>query len=80
MTEIPTPESLASQIQAAIEQDNKLKQCICCMHYNKATKECALCGLKMMPYVRGCNGKNFKANMEFLVEKVTNELKAEALE
>lgn len=77
---MPTDETLAMQIQAAIEQDNKLKQCIMCRHYDKASGYCDQTRMKMMPYVRGCNGKFFKTDMEFLVNRTKKELQEEATE
>lgn len=80
MTTIPTDESLAAQIQAAIDHDEKLKQCISCRHYNKVSRDCSQTKMKMMPYVRGCNGKYFETAMEFLLAKVKDDLKGQALE
>lgn len=80
MTEIPTDANIAEQIQAAINKDSKLKQCICCMHYNKASGECDKTRMKMLPYIRGCNGKFFETAMEFLVNRTKNELRQEAAE
>lgn len=80
MQAIPTEETLAAQIQAAIDNDNKLKQCIMCRHYDKASGECDQVGMKMMPYVRGCNGKFFETAIEFLVRRTKQQLESEALE
>lgn len=77
---MPTDETLAMQIQAAIEQDSKLKQCIMCRHYDKASGYCDQTRMKMMPYVRGCNGKFFETNMEFLVNRTKKELQEQALQ
>lgn len=80
MTTIPTDESLAAQIQAAIDHDERLKQCISCRHYNKVSRDCPQTKMKMMPYVCGCNGKYFETAMEFLLAKVKDDLKGQALE
>lgn len=78
--EIPNDETLAAQIQAAIDKDSKLKQCIMCRHYNKATGDCDVTRMKMMPYIRGCNGKFFETAMEFVLKKTKAELQEEATE
>lgn len=72
--------TIAEQIQAAINTNSKLKQCIICRHYDKASGYCEETRMKMMPYVRGCNGRFFETAMEFLVNRTKQELKGEALE
>lgn len=80
METIPTNETIAAQIQAAIDYDNKLKQCIMCRHYNRASGECDKVRMKMMPYVRGCNGRYFETATEFLINRTKQELQNEATE
>lgn len=80
MENIPSDKRIAEEIQAAIDKDNSFKQCICCRHYNKASGECGKTMMKMMPYVRGCNGKFFETAMEYLVSKTREDLKGQALE
>lgn len=80
MQELPKDETIAAQIQAAIDNDSKLKQCIMCRHYDRASGFCEETRMKMMPYVRGCNGKYFETAMEFLVYRTKQELRNEATE
>lgn len=81
MQEIPDDKTIAEQIQAAIDNDGKLKQCIMCRHYDRASGYCDETRMmKMMPYVRGCNGRFFETAMEFLVNRTKQELRSEALE
>lgn len=78
MTEIPSDKTIAQQIQEAIDSDYKLKQCISCSHYNRISGQCEITGMKMMPYVRGCNGKHFVTNMEMMVSNVRKAYEEEA--
>lgn len=79
MENIPSDKRIAEEIQAAIDRDNSFKQCFCCRHYNKASGECGKTMMKMMPYTRGCNGKFFEAEMDFLVKKTREDLQGQAL-
>lgn len=80
MENIPSDKRIAEEIQAAIDRDNSFKQCICCRFYNKASGECSKTMMKMLPYTRGCNGKFFEAEMDFLVKKTREDLQGQALE
>lgn len=80
MQELPDDKTIAQQIQAAINNDSKLKQCIMCRHYDRASGYCDETRMKMMPYVRGCNGKFFETAMEFLVNRTKQELRNEVVE
>lgn len=79
MENIPSDKRIAEEIQAAIDRDNSFKQCFCCRYYNKASGECGKTMMKMMPYTRGCNGKFFEAEMDFLVKKTREDLQGQAL-
>lgn len=80
MSNIPSEETLAMQIQQEIKTNNTLKNCIFCRHYNKANGDCDATRMKMLPYIRGCNGKYFESNLEYMVDLASRELKAEATE
>lgn len=80
MENIPTDISLAQQIEEAIRKDNNLKQCFCCAHYNRASGACSKTKMSFLPYVRGCNGKFFEAEMDYLVKRVREDLKEQALQ
>ena len=79
MENIPSDKRIAEEIQAAIDRDNSFKQCICCRFYNKASGECSKTMMKMHPYTRGCNGKFFEAEMDFLVKKIREDLQGQVL-
>lgn len=79
MENIPTDKRIAEEIQAALDRDNTYKQCFCCRFYNKASGECSKTMMKMLPYTRGCNGKFFEAEMDFLVKKTREDLQGQAL-
>lgn len=80
MVDIPSNETLAKQIQQEVQKSNTLKNCIYCKHYNKASRDCDATRMKMLPYIRGCNGKYFESNLEYMVDLASRELKAEATE
>ena len=72
---IPTDEEILREIRNLSTLAPHLMQCYNCMRYDRATSDCPITGMKMAPFIRGCNGKFFISREEELVYKVKNELK-----
>lgn len=75
-----TYKAIGEELDKAIEGNPKLKQCINCVRFNRATSQCEKTKMTMMPYVPGCAGKWFITAREYLIEKALAELKSQARE